>query len=160
LVFVLVRMKRIFHFRSQESAQVSSGQLGPLEQRLLEALWSRGTATVRELIDDGLDSLAYTTIMTTLDRLYKKSLLTREVEGRAFRYAPRLTREELHREVAGEAFRQLLDASPGTVLPLSYLVEILSERDVQLLEDLRKVVENKRRELRKKSSDSDTTEKD
>lgn len=135
-------MKRIFHFRA------SSSELGPLEERLLEALWERGHATVRELQGDGLQDLAYTTVMTTLDRLFKKGLLKRETEGRAFRYVPRLTREELHREVAGEALRQLLDASPASFLPLSYLVEILTERDVQLLNDLRQVVENKRRELR------------
>lgn len=136
------RMNRIFHFRA------SSSQLGPLEQRLLEALWDRGNATVRELIDNGCDELAYTTVMTTLDRLFKKNLLSREAEGRAFRYAPRLTRQEMHREFAGEAFRQLLDASPAATLPLSYLVEILTERDTQLLDDLQQVVEAKRRELR------------
>jgi predicted transcriptional regulator len=135
-------MKRIFHLRR------SAGQLGPLEQRLLEALWARGTATVRELLDAGYDDLAYTTVMTTLDRLYKKNVLTREAEGRAFRYAARFTREELHREVAGEAFRELLDASPAGSLPLSYLVEILTERDAQLLDDLWQLVETKRRELR------------
>jgi predicted transcriptional regulator len=135
-------MKRIFHFRA------SSSQLGPLEERLLEALWGRGDATVRELLEDGHHDLAYTTVMTTLDRLFKKNLLTRESEGRAFRYTPRFSREELHREVAGEAFRQLLDASPVSSLPLSYLVEILTERDAQLLDDLRQLVESKRRELR------------
>jgi predicted transcriptional regulator len=87
-------------------------------------------------------------VMTTLDRLFKKNLLNRETEGRAFRYSPRLTRQELHREVAGEAFRQFLDASPAASLPLSYLVEILTERDAQLLDDLRLLVEAKRRELR------------
>jgi predicted transcriptional regulator len=151
-------MRRIFHFRSSaESA--SPSHLGPLEQRLLEALWSRGNATVRELLESGVENLAYTTVMTTLDRLYKKQLLTREVEGRAFRYAPRVTREELHCEAAGEAFRQLLDSSSGTELPLSYLVEILSERDAQLLEDLRQVVENKRRALRKKTAEAGAKEK-
>jgi predicted transcriptional regulator len=135
-------MKRIFHFRA------SSSQLGPLEERLLAALWESGNATVRELVDGPCADLAYTTIMTTLDRLFKKNLLTRTVEGRAFRYKPQFTREELHREAAGEAFRQLLDASPASSLPLSYLVEILTERDAQLLDDLRQVVEAKRRELR------------
>jgi predicted transcriptional regulator len=138
-------MNRFFHpFRS------SSRQLGPLEQRLLEALWSRGNSTVRELLESGYEDLAYTTVMTTLDRLFKKNVLTRQVEGRAFRYSPRLTREELHRETVGDAFRQLLDASPAPELPLSYFVEILSERDVQLLDDLKQVVENKRRALRGK----------
>jgi predicted transcriptional regulator len=135
-------MDRIFHFRA------SSSQLGPLEQRLLEELWKRRAATVRELIEDSCSDLAYTTVMTTLDRLFKKNLLAREAEGRAFRYTARFTREELHRAVAGEAFRQLLEASPASSLPLSYLVEIVSERDAHLLDDLRELVEAKRRELR------------
>lgn len=147
-------MKRIFRFRA------SSSQLGPLEERLLEALWQRGNATVRDLVDDACQDLAYTTVMTTLDRLFKKNLLTREAEGRAFRYAPRFTREELHREVAGEAFRQLLDASPASSLPLSYLVEILTEHDAQLLDDLRHVVEAKRRELRKSEPRNESNSKD
>jgi predicted transcriptional regulator len=135
-------MNRILHFRS------TSSQLGPLEQRLLEALWARGTATVRELVEDSREVLAYTTLMTTLDRLFKKNLLTRVADGRAFRYAPRFTREELQREVAGSVFRELLDASPEPSLPLSYLVEILTEHDAQLLDDLQKLVETKRRALR------------
>jgi predicted transcriptional regulator len=135
-------MKRIFQpFRN------SSRQLGPLEQRMLDALWARGSATVRELVEDGCDDLAYTTVMTTLDRLFKKGFLMRSEESRAFRYVPRLSREELDRETAGHAFRQLLDAAPASSLPLSFLVEILGERDGQLLNDLQKLVERKRREL-------------
>jgi len=114
---------------------------------MLEALWVRGNATVRELIEDPCQDLAYTTVMTTLDRLFKKGLLKRTEEGRAFRYAARFSREELHREAASSAFQQLLDVSPASSLPLSFLVEILSERDTQLLHDLGKLVERKRREL-------------
>lgn len=114
---------------------------------MLDGLWAKGSATVRELVEGGCQDLAYTTVMTTLDRLFKKGLLTRSEEGRAFRYAPRFSREEMHREVAGQAFRQLLDASPASSLPLSFLVEILGERDEQLLDDLRRLVDRKRREL-------------
>lgn len=147
-------MKRIFHFKA------SSSQLGPLEQRLLEGLWLRESATVRDIVDEDCRDLAYTTVMTTLDRLFKKNLLTREVEGRAFRYKPRFTREELHREVAGEALQQLLDASPASSLPLSYLVEVLTKGDAQLLDDLRDVVEAKRRELRNNQSRGEIKSKD
>jgi predicted transcriptional regulator len=143
-------VKRIVHLRA------SSAPLGPLEQRLLEALWARGNGTVRELLDEGPDAvykdLAYTTVMTTLARLFKKKLLTREGEGRAFRYTPRFTREELHREAAAEAFRQFLDASPVSSVPLSRLVEILTERDPRLLDDLGQLVENKRRQLRARAA--------
>ncbi len=128
--------------------RLSPAQLGPLERRLLETVWQRGSATVRELIESGEMNLAYTTLMTTLDRLYKKNLLSRQAEGRAFRYTPKFTRAELHREAAGEAFRQMLDVSPAASLPLSYLVEIVSEHDAQLLDDLSRLVESKRRELR------------
>ena len=117
---------------------------------MLEALWERGSATVRDLVNaaGACHDLAYTTVMTTLDRLFKKNLLSREVEGRAFRYAPRFTREELHREIAGEAVRQLLEASPASSLPLSYLVEVLTTHDAHLLDELSEVVETKRRQLR------------
>ena len=136
-------MSRFFHFRA------SAPQLGPLEQRLLNALWQRGSATVRDLVEDTCRDLAYTTVMTTLDRLFKKNLLLRDAEGRAFRYRPRMTREELQRERAGEAFRQWLHASQESSLPLSYLVEIVTEHDSRLLDDLRQAVEAKRRELRR-----------
>jgi|SRR5580698_2406121 predicted transcriptional regulator len=146
-------MKRIFQpFRG------FSQQLGPLEQRMLDALWARGSATVRELIEGGCHDLAYTTVMTTVDRLFKKGFLTRSEEGRAFRYVPRFSREELHREAAGHAFRQLLDASPASSLPLSFLVEILGERDAQLLDDLRKLVESKRREMGQRNPGQKETE--
>jgi predicted transcriptional regulator len=114
---------------------------------MLEALWVRGSATVRELVNGSCEDLAYTTVMTTLDRLFKKGILTRSEEGRAFRYVAQFSREEFRQEAAGQAFRQLLDASPASSLPLSFLVEILGERDAQLLDDLRELVERKRREL-------------
>jgi predicted transcriptional regulator len=126
-------------------------QLGPLEQKLLEQVWARGTATVRELLDSSDLSVAYTTVMTTLDRLYKKRLLTREAEGRAFRYAPRFTQEELQRAAAGQAIRELLDTSSSHALPLSYLVEVVTEHDTKLLEELQQLVEAKRRELQQAS---------
>lgn len=122
-------------------------QLGPLEQQLLERLWLCKSATVRELLEDGKLNLAYTTVMTTLDRLYKKDLLDRVAEGRAFRYSPRHSAEELQRAAAGAMIRQLL-GSDSSALPLSYLVEAVSEHDAELLDELQQLVERKRRDLR------------
>jgi predicted transcriptional regulator len=122
--------------------------LGPLEQRLLREVWDRGSVTVRELIDEGHLGIAYTTVMTTLDRLYKKGVLHRTVEGRAFRYAARLTREDLQRGAAEDAIRQLLSSGSAATLPLSYLVEAVTGHDCELLDELQELVEKKRRELR------------
>ena len=128
---------------------VSGQQLGPLEQQLLKEMWTRRSATVRELVEDGKITQAYTTVMTTLDRLYKKRFLDRVAEGRAFRYSPRQTPEELCRGAAVEGIRQLLGSSDESSLPLSYLVEALSAHDAQLLDELQLLVERKRRELKK-----------
>ena len=128
-------------------------QLGPLEQRLLEQVWARGNATVREILEGADLHIAYTTVMTTLDRLYKKGLLSRAAEGRAFRYSPRYSQEELQREAAGSAIRHLLDAGANG-MPLSYLVEAVSQHDAQLLDQLQKLVEEKRRALGRKETDA------
>jgi predicted transcriptional regulator len=125
----------------------SKPQLGPFEQQVLQQLWSHGSATVRELLADGTIHQAYTTVMTTLDRLYKKGLLDRVVEGRAFRYTPSQTPEELQRVTALESIRQLLGSGGASSLPLSYLVEAVSTHDAQLLDELQLLVERKRREL-------------
>lgn len=125
-------------------------RLGPLEEQLLRELWRRKNATVRELMDDTKTNLAYTTVMTTLDRLYKKRLLDRVAEGKAFRYSPRYTLQELEKAAAGETIRQLLQSSPSSALPLSYLVEAVSDHDVRLLDDLQQLVDEKRSELREK----------
>jgi predicted transcriptional regulator len=127
-----------------------SANLGRLEQRVLSELWSRGSATVREVVEESAMSLAYTTVMTTLDRLYKKKLLERVMEGRAYRYFPRHSREDMGRAAAAASIRQLIGSAETSSLPLSYLVETLSEYDAQLLDQLQSMVERKRRELKRK----------
>jgi predicted transcriptional regulator len=126
----------------------SSPQLGPFERQLLEELWARGSTTVRELLADGKVRQAYTTVMTTLDRLYKKGLLDRVAEGRAFRYSPRQSMEQWQQVAAVEGIRQLLSSADTAQLPLSYLVDALGAHDAQLLDQLQLLVERKRRGLK------------
>jgi predicted transcriptional regulator len=135
----------------------SRPQLGPFEQQLLQELWSHGSATVRELLADGKIHQAYTTVMTTVDRLYKKGLLDRVAEGRAFRYTPRHSPEELQRVAALEGIRRLLGSGDASALPLSYLVEALSAHDAQLLDELQLLVERKRRENKSRENKSRET---
>jgi predicted transcriptional regulator len=123
-------------------------QLGPLELEMLEEVWLRGSVTVRELLADGKIRQAYTTIMTTLDRLFKKGVLLRVAEGKAFRYSARCTREELPRLVAVTGIRQWIESTQTSSLSLSYFVEAISAHDARLLDQLRALVERKRRELK------------
>lgn len=123
-----------------------AGRLGPLEWRVLEALWGRNhAASVRDLQPDFPD-IAYTTLMTTLDRLHRKGVLERSKSGRAFLYAPRLTRAEFESARAAEAFRTAL-AGGGGSLALSYFVEAVGERDRQLLDELEAMVRARRKAM-------------
>jgi predicted transcriptional regulator len=69
--------------------------LGKLERAVLEVLWDRDKPSlVREVVRALVDrELAYTTVMTVLDRLEKKGVVRRERDGRAWRYEPTTTRE-------------------------------------------------------------------
>jgi len=82
---------RIRGFREPRDAVLST--LGPLERKVLDAAWGLKRASVREVVDKLESEFAYTTIMTTLDRLYKKGYLDREMKVRAFLYSPRVTQE-------------------------------------------------------------------
>lgn len=130
--------------RHHLSTPPSLAELGPLEQRVLEAVWSRGNGTVHEVIESATLGVAYTTVMTTLNRLYRKHLLGRDKEGRAFRYTPRFTREEMHRATAEQFVRDLLSTASSATLRLSYLVEAITEHDVRLLNELKQMIEQKR----------------
>src|SRR5438477_7558476 len=71
------------------SKQPSAGAFGPLEWRVLEALWERNDpGSVRDL-QPAFAEIAYTTLMTTLDRLHRKGVLDRIKRGRAFFYTAR-----------------------------------------------------------------------
>ncbi len=117
---------------------------GTLEVGVLEALWKRGDgATVRDLQRD-FPRTAYTTLMTTLDRLHRKGVLERLKTGRAFHYRPRYSRSELRLGLARNALGAILgtDASPRPLL--SFLLEIGAQHDEALLDELERLVREKR----------------
>jgi predicted transcriptional regulator len=90
----------------------AAGALGPLEARLMATLWTRGSATVPELVEAiraGGHRAAYTTILTVVSRLHARHLLEREAEGRSHRYRPTLTEAELLERSSGAAVAAVLE---------------------------------------------------
>jgi predicted transcriptional regulator len=136
----------------ESESNFESARLGPLERRLLQQIWIRRSATVRELLADSDMRLAYTTVMTTLDRLFKKGLLERTEQGRAFRYSARCSPAELPRFLMVNGMRRWLQSTGTPSLPLSYFVDAISAHDVKLLDELRVLVEQKRQELKNKAN--------
>ena len=125
----------------------SRAGLGPLETRLLELLWARPGPTTAGELQRECPALAYTTIMTTLDRLYRKRLLLRTRDGRAFAYQPRCTRDELISELVSGHVTQLLGASGESSVILSTLVRAVRETDAALLDELDELVQAERSRL-------------
>jgi BlaI family penicillinase repressor len=80
----------------------------PLELECLKALWGIGEGTVRDVrqVLVGNRNLAYTTVMTVLDRLEKRGGVSRRKQGRSFIYEPKMSKEALRRF----AVKELVDA--------------------------------------------------
>jgi predicted transcriptional regulator len=117
----------------------------------MEMVWILPEVRVRDLHQRLGSRLAYTTLMTTLDRLYRKSLLNRRKEGRAFVYTARLNKIEFERGVSADLIEELFSRHVDHPDPLlSYLVDAVTDRDCKLLDELDRLVQNKRRELRRK----------
>jgi predicted transcriptional regulator len=134
-----------FSSSTPDPAQLQK-RLGPLEWRVLEALWQRAeAASVRDLQPEFAD-IAYTTLMTTLDRLHRKGVLSREKQGRAFLYRPELSRPQFESARAADAFRVAVEG--GGTLALSYFVQAVGDHDGELLDELETLVKAHRAELR------------
>jgi predicted transcriptional regulator len=134
------------------NALKADGELfGSLERRVMDIVWERGEASVRDVHASVDSGLAYTTVMTTLDRLYRKGALIRRKEGRAFLYSASAPREEMERSMLADLLGGVLAKSKRPLL--SSLVDELSRRDLVLLDELESLVREKRRELRRKGED-------
>ena len=90
----------------------------PLELACLKALWSLQEGKVRAVQEVVARSrpLAYTTIMTVLDRLVRKGKLNRRKVGRAFVYAPEASRDSMRRAALRELIEGYFDGSEAELL--------------------------------------------
>ena len=138
--------RRFLFWGFKSSQQIVESSLGALERAVMSIAWREGDISVREACKRLRVNVAYTTVMTTMDRLFKKGLLTRRKVGRAFVYRAAATRKELEGAVASELVQSLLHRDDNEPLPvLSSLVDAVSDRDRALLDELERLIHEKRR---------------
>lgn len=136
-------------FSRPREAIISS--LGKLERETMTEVWREKEVSVRQVFASFQERIAYTTVMTTLDRLYKKNLLNRRKEGKAYFYSPRFTLKELELGLTEDVIGSLLDIGTENIEPvLACIVDAVSDRDRELLDELERMVQEKRRELENK----------
>jgi predicted transcriptional regulator len=87
--------------------------LGPLERRVMSQLWQAGPSSVAEVLvalnDGSSPPLAYTTVMTTLTRLFGKQYVSRTKDGRGFRYVAAVDEAGLPTAAGKRELQQLID---------------------------------------------------
>lgn len=114
--------------------------LGELEAAVMDVLWwAEEPVKVRDVLNrlDTGKQLAYTTVLTVLDNLYRKTWVKRELHGRAYYYEPAVSREE----AATRALREVLDSSGDPESVLTHFVASVSDEETDLL---RSVLRKKR----------------
>ena len=120
--------------------------LGELEASVLSALWSSPTTlSVREVLArvERRPALAYTTVLTVLDRLHAKGLVAREKHGKAFLYWPRVSKESW---VGVQAARVLTESAlpPDRAVLIAFL-DSAEQADPGLLERLSDLIDQRSR---------------
>lgn len=121
--------------------------LGPLEQEVMEFLWASGASSGRDVFS-GIKSgreIALTTVLTVLERLAKKGLVTKQKGAGLIAFSPAFTREEFARTVSEDVFKGILGISASGLC--ASLVDALADTDPDELERLSELIESKKKEL-------------
>jgi predicted transcriptional regulator len=119
-------------------------ELGDLERAVLEALWeSDAPLSVRDVLKrvERRPALAYTTVLTVLDRLHEKGFVMRHKDGRAFLYRPRIGRAQWLGE---RAARVLASERGGTAAVLAAFLDSAERADPKLVRDLAELIAARR----------------
>lgn len=106
--------------------------LGELEAAVMDVLWhADGPLKVRDVLQrlDKGRPFAYTTVMTVLDNLHRKTWVDRELDGRAYQYRPTVSRAE----ASVRALRAVLESSSDPDTVLLHFAQSASERESNAL---------------------------
>lgn len=137
---------KIKGFRSPREAVIAS--LGALERSTLEEVWRQKEVNVRDVVRAFDDRFAYTTVMTTLDRLYKKGYLERKKVERAFVYSAAMSDEQLQTGIVNDVLTGMIEGATRNVEPvLACIVDAVSDKDRELLDDLERLIKEKKAAL-------------
>ncbi len=119
--------------------------LGELEEEILEVLWAGGALTGRDLYERvRLERpLAYTTVLTVLDRMVRKGLVLKE-RGERFQFRAAFTREELARRFSRELLPEIVGLSASSAI--AGFMDVLAETDPEKIEELSRLLESRRRQ--------------
>jgi predicted transcriptional regulator len=121
--------------------------LGHLEEEIMDVLWTRGEATGKEVLVDIRRNreIAYTTVLTVVERLTKKGLVKKTKGAGGYVFAPVYTKTEFAQGASREVLEGVIELWRGPAV--ASFVDILARRDPGELDRLSKLIEEKKTEL-------------
>jgi BlaI family transcriptional regulator, penicillinase repressor len=91
-------------------------QFTPLELEIMKVLWDTGPASVQTVQERLPGQLAYTTVQTMLNVLYRKGKVRRALQGRAYQYEPSVSREKATRAALRDMVNRLFGGSAESLV--------------------------------------------
>ena len=124
-------------------ARPAADQPTELELRFLKILWEKSPQLVRDCLAISGRDIAHTSVITTLNTMVKKRLIARKKDGKAFLFAPRVTREQVSQSVLCDVVNRVFDGSAKAVL-----LGVFEQSDINLneLKELRKLIDQRMKE--------------
>lgn len=125
--------------------------LGELQAEVMEIVWDKGQATVADVVEaiSRRRPVTYTTVLVAMQKLTQKVWLKHRSEGRAYVYSARRSREEVHGGLLKEFLRSAFGGDPRLLLSQLLDAQPMSVRE---LDDLRRLIEKRKKELSRESS--------
>lgn len=119
-------------------ARKKSPILTEAELRLMNIVWKKGSATVKDVVDalPKEFDLAYTTVLTTMQNLEKKGVIRHEEQGRAYLYYPILKQSEARRSAMQYVVKKFFDNSPELLVLNILENEEIEPEELQKLKKL------------------------
>lgn len=118
--------------------------LGRLEAEIMRYLWDKTSISVREVYEhlSQTRKIAYTTVMTVMNRLWEKGILKRRQKGNAFLYSPHESKESflerLHQKVISSLSREMTPASAA------FFLDSLKQDNPEILAELEKMISERK----------------
>jgi predicted transcriptional regulator len=130
---------KVTHVRLEQEG--FSKVLGALEAEIMEVMWSAGEAGVRAVLDGLSAKRAYSfnTVMTVMNRLVVKKLLSKKMSGGAYVYAPLVGRDDLSRQVTRSVVGALI--KDGSLFQAAAFADALKECSDEDLKALKRIID-------------------
>ena len=126
----------------------SLDDLGKLQKAVMEAIWELGEATVHQVRDrlSRKKKLAYTTVLTVMQKLEKAGWLRHRTEGKSYVYLPSRNREQAHAKSIRRFMKRMFDGDSVLMFQHLMMDDNISDKE---LREIRKLIDKKRKRVPK-----------